>query len=188
MQKSFFNYVLLIISACLIIIACDSDDEPQPSCDGSLVVTISNVNNSECLTESGEITVSAAGGVGSYTFQLDAGDFQQGTSFTAVSAGTHQITVKDANNCTATVQAEVLTGSVLADIKPIIETNCAVNNCHDGSNTNLPNFNEDANIRSRAASIKSRTGDRSMPPASVGNELTDAEIRQIACWVDDGAN
>ena len=48
------------------------------------------------------ISASATGGTGSYTYKLNSGTYQTSETFTNVAAGTHTITVKDANNCTAT--------------------------------------------------------------------------------------
>lgn len=47
------------------------------------------------------VTVTAGGGVGTLVYQLDASSFQSSPTFTNVSAGNHTVTVKDANNCTA---------------------------------------------------------------------------------------
>ncbi|QJW92247.1 T9SS type A sorting domain-containing protein [Spirosoma taeanense] len=55
----------------------------------------------------GSVNVVAAGGAGSYQYQLGAGAFQTGTLFTGLAASTYEFTVKDANGClgkqTATV-------------------------------------------------------------------------------------
>lgn len=48
-------------------------------------------------------TVTASGGTGGLTYKLDAGSFQGSNVFAGVLAGTHTITVKDANNCTNTL-------------------------------------------------------------------------------------
>jgi hypothetical protein len=46
------------------------------------------------------VTVTAAGGTGAYTYKLNSGSYQSSNSFTGVAAGSHSITVKDANGCT----------------------------------------------------------------------------------------
>ncbi|MCX8489943.1 MAG: 2-polyprenyl-6-methoxyphenol hydroxylase, partial [Cyclobacteriaceae bacterium] len=70
-----------------------------------------------------------------------------------------------------------------SQIKPIIDTNCAISGCHvsGGIRTDLSQLSV---IQSSASSIKTRTGNKSMP---IGRTLTQAQIDQIACWVDDGA-
>lgn len=46
------------------------------------------------------VTASGSGGTGSLLYSLDGGGFQSSGSFTGVSAGSHTVTLKDANNCT----------------------------------------------------------------------------------------
>lgn len=72
-------------------------------------------------------------------------------------------------------------------IEPIITNNCALANCHDGSNPALPDWSIVENVQAKAAEIKERTGNRTMPPSSSGIVLTAKQIDDIACWVDSGA-
>ena len=48
----------------------------------------------------GEITVSATGGTGTFTYSIDGGLFQTSPIFSGLSAGSYTITYKDANGCT----------------------------------------------------------------------------------------
>jgi len=68
-------------------------------------------------------------------------------------------------------------------IQPIINTSCAITGCHvpGTGRANFLNFNE---IQNNAAGIKSRTQSRDMP--RIGS-LTQLQIDQIGCWVDEGA-
>lgn len=67
-------------------------------------------------------------------------------------------------------------------IKPIIEENCAIAGCHNGSqNPDLRSFTE---ITSNKERIRIRTSQRSMP---LGRTLTQAQIDAIECWVEQGA-
>lgn len=76
--------------------------------------------------------------------------------------------------------------SFSADIRPILNTNCQISPCH-GSNGGIPDWSTYETISANAAGIKSRTGNKTMPPAASGKSLTDEEIQKIADWVDDGA-
>jgi hypothetical protein len=67
-----------------------------------------------------------------------------------------------------------------ANIRALFQNNCGGGGCHP-SRGDL--FTYDA-ARLRAASIKSRTQSGNMPPNA---SLTQAQINQIACWVDHGA-
>lgn len=186
MKYYLFRVWAICLCYSLITYSCKEEEAPQPSCDGSLQVATSSVTNTDCGTTGGSIKVSASGGAGDYTFQLDQGDFQATTEFSKLAPGMYTVTVKDGNDCTAQVDAAVTGDLKLADILPIIETNCAISNCHDGSNSR-PNFTQNSTIISNASSIKSRTTAKTMPPAGASVSLSDDEIDQIACWVDSGS-
>lgn len=69
-------------------------------------------------------TVTASGGTGTKNYRLDAGAFQSSNVFTGA-AGTHTITVRDANNCTNTLtytltQPSVLVVSAAATVNPLL--------------------------------------------------------------------
>ncbi|HLU94758.1 MAG TPA: hypothetical protein VKZ54_11560 [Membranihabitans sp.] len=71
--------------------------------------------------------------------------------------------------------------SFVADIQPIINSKCIM--CHDGSMP-IPDFRTYEVIKSRASLVKELTATRVMPKTG---SLTDAQIKLIGCWVDDGA-
>ncbi|WP_299991705.1 gliding motility-associated C-terminal domain-containing protein [uncultured Pontibacter sp.] len=57
--------------------------------------------SSTCGSANGTITVTnVTGGTSTYTYALNDGDFQEGTTFENVLAGRYTVTVKDANGCT----------------------------------------------------------------------------------------
>lgn len=66
-----------------------------------------------CNGGSSLITVNASGGTGTYTYQLNGGAFQTSSVFNTA-AGLYTITVKDANNCTATTSINILQPAVLS--------------------------------------------------------------------------
>jgi hypothetical protein len=72
-----------------------------------------------------------------------------------------------------------------ADINPIIQNSCAIAGCHGTGSNNGPGplltFDQ---IRNSAASIKSAVVSKNMPR---GATLSNAQIQQISCWVDNGA-
>jgi hypothetical protein len=67
-------------------------------------------------------------------------------------------------------------------ILPLIELKCAP--CHIGEDAERGQLNTFATISEKAAQVKTRTGNRSMPQQG---SLTDKQIQDIACWVDAGA-
>jgi gliding motility-associated-like protein len=63
------------------------------------------------------ITVTTTNGTPPYTYSLDAGTYQSSGTFSAIAAGVHTVTVKDANGCDSVIsftiyQPPVLTASI----------------------------------------------------------------------------
>ncbi len=147
--------------------------------------------NTDCTTANGSFTITATGGEGVYQFKLGTGTFSASNSFTALKSGTYSATVKDQLNCEFTVsdiKVSSNTGiSFQDDIKPILETNCIKSGCHNGDNGADRNWSVFANVKAKAAGIKTRTGNKSMPEDIAPTGLPQNQIDLIACWVDDGA-
>ncbi|SNT30574.1 SprB repeat-containing protein [Ekhidna lutea] len=138
---------------------------------------------SECSNATGSITAQATGGVGILQFSLDGSSFSEENSFENVAAGSHEVSVMDEDGCIISKDVSVKTDvSLEKDIMPIIETNCAITNCHNGSRS--PTLITNIEIISNAGRIKSETQEGSMPR---GGTLSQLEIDLIACWADDGA-
>ena len=163
-------------------------------CRGELTVAVNNrdgVNMNVTATEAscgatdGRILAEVSGGEAPFRFTLNGGTAQRSGAFSALEPGAYEVAVEDASGCTVTQRVEVRSGIAFATIQPIIETNCAVSGCHNGSVA--PNFTRVATIQDRAARIRARTSAKTMPPPSSGRTLTDAQIKQLACWVDGGA-
>jgi len=186
MHHILLRYILL---SCVIFLnfGCEADNDPVVGCDGTLTLAITNTQPTTCGTDAGRLTVMAEGGVSPYTYQLNGGMFQNGNTFSGIPAGVNQLTVMDDAGCEVQIEATITTGLMLDAIKPVLETNCAIASCHNGDRGDLPNFTVDSIVVSRALQIQTRTGDRSMPPPGTATSLTDTEIMQISCWVDDGA-
>jgi len=71
-------------------------------------------------------------------------------------------------------------------IEPIIKSNCAVSGCHINGQQG-PTLETYGQISANAERILARTSNGTMPPAISGNSLTQTQIDEIACWVNDGA-
>ncbi len=160
-------------------------------CRGELTVSVNNrdgVNMNVTATEAscgatdGRLRAEVSGGEAPFRFRLNGGATQSTGVYNALAPGEYEVSVEDASGCTVTQRVEVRSGIAFATIQPIIETNCAVSGCHNGSVA--PNFTSVATIQDRAARIKARTSAKTMPPPSSGRTLTEAQIEQLACWVD----
>ena len=161
-------------------------------CTGVVLATVQNkeglnisfqTTEAGCKDFDGTITVEAFNGVEPYQYQIDGSSFSDTNTFTDLGPGNHTIVVKDDTGCELAQTIKVKSGiSYSASIDSIIETNCIVSGCHNGSQ--FPDFRNFNNIQMNAAQIKTLTGNRTMPEEG---SLTQAEIDMIACWVDDGA-
>lgn len=76
--------------------------------------------------------------------------------------------------------------SLVDDIIPTIEQNCAISGCHV-EGTGRVDFTNKDNIISFASQIRTNTESGFMPPASSGLSLTSSEKEEIFCWVSSGA-
>jgi hypothetical protein len=154
----------------------------------TLEVSLTTIENSGCPTSNGVITISAIGGTEPYQYKLNSGAYQASNTFTELAAGDYSVTVTDASNCpTSTSVVITRTGPGFAsDIKPIITTKCAISGCHNGGQS--PNLSAYSGVKSNTARILSEISGKSMPPSnSPAGSLTQQQINQINCWVNDGA-
>jgi hypothetical protein len=78
-------------------------------------------------------TVTATGGTGAYTYSYDNGTYQSSGSFSNVTAGTHNIRVKDAKGCIG-VKSFTVTQPAAAPALVAAATATAIN-CNGGSST-----------------------------------------------------
>lgn len=142
--------------------------------------------DTQCVNDNGSITVAAAGGQSPFQYQLGTGIFSNSSSFSALKSGNYVVSVRDAANCIQSVSVAVPRGntgtSYAGEVKAIIDNNCI--SCHRAGGSGPGDFTTQAGVAARAAQVKARTGNNSMPP---GGALTPVQINLIACWVDDGA-
>jgi uncharacterized membrane protein len=71
-------------------------------------------------------------------------------------------------------------------IEPLIQANCAISGCHAAGGTQ-PTFTSYEQIKARAGDIRHMTQSLQMPPPTSGKSLSDEQIQQIGCWVEQGA-
>lgn len=167
-----------------LLLGCGDNVTPVSECvSKNLFVEITKTTGADCGISAGQIIVNAGGSMGSIRYQLGDGAFQTSNIFNAVKPGAYIVTAKDENDCSASVSVVVKSGiSFQTSVKPIIEENCAIPTCHDGSGNS--DFRIFENLTRNASEVKARTQSGNMP--KIGS-LTPDEIQKIACWVDDGA-
>jgi hypothetical protein len=170
----------------LLFISCSDSGEDADPCASGPTLEINNITASVAGKNNGTIEVAASGGSNMLQYSIDGTNFQSAKLFTDLAPGDYTLTVKDANNCTSTASAtveEIPEVFYANQIRPIIDTNCQISNCH-GSNGSIPTFATYDNVKNNAQGIKFRTSAKTMPPSGA---LPDSDIQLIANWVDQGA-
>jgi hypothetical protein len=156
----------------------------------TLEASSSTTPDSDCFTDNGSITVTGLQGKPPYQFQFGQGSFETKSTFNNLKFGTYLITVKDADGCPTSLSVIVPRGNTGISysnvIKTILDTNCNTTGCHNGDLGANRDWRTYTGVKNDASSIKSRTANKSMPPAG-STPLTLEQINQITCWVDDGA-
>ena len=89
---------------------CEKDTVEEPvDCNANPVeVELISVQDSNCATDDGEVEVAGTGGNGTYKYSLDGGTSQTSPIFSGLPAGLYEITATDGNNCSGTLEVEVM--------------------------------------------------------------------------------
>jgi SprB repeat len=159
----------------------------------TLTASFSSKSDTECFAHNGSIQVTALQGKPPYMFQFGQSSFKKSTAgdttINNLKAGSYIVTVKDSEGCPKVLSVKVPRGntgiSYAGVIKPILDTNCNVTSCHNGDLGGSRDWRTYSTVKANATNIKTRTTNKSMPTGGI--TLTQQEIDQIACWVDDGA-
>ncbi|MTI31870.1 SprB repeat-containing protein [Xanthovirga aplysinae] len=181
------NTFFLIFLTIFTISCEDKENEVEPECDGSFELEITSSPTS-FEEQEGTLEVQVNGGTPPYQYSINGTNFQNESLFSGLGFGEYTVSVKDSQNCSTTGKIEVkLTAISFSDhVAPLITTSCATNsNCH-GAGSNFPIFSSYEEIKAYSNDIKTKTGNKTMPPASSGT-LTNEQIQMIADWVDAGA-
>lgn len=153
--------------------------------DGFSITADVNPDHS-CLDGTGSVVLHVTDGIPPYRFKLENGDYVDDNIFSGLQDGEHQVSVRDDNNCEVFLNLTVPHGNSGVgwknEILPIVEANCAIDDCHNG--LLRPDLTKYEKAHFYAASMKELTQDRSMP---FDGSISQDQIDQIACWVDDGA-
>lgn len=150
---------------------------------GSVSLEVASTNTG-CGEENGTVTATGSGADGSFEYSIDGSNFTANNIFTDLASGEYTVTVRS-GDCEATRTVQITSDVTLSgNIMPIISANCGITGCH--GNAVSPRLNSTQDIIAAAARIQARTSARTMPPAS-RSPLSDQQIQDILCWVEDGA-
>ncbi|MEK6781454.1 MAG: hypothetical protein AABY93_07095 [Bacteroidota bacterium] len=171
------------------LFGCTSTQVVELTSSGSTLVAVAATNpDTDCFSDNGSITINASQGKPPYKYQFDTGSFSDVSTFENLKFGNYTVTVKDGDDCPLLLNVTVPRGnssiSYANDIKTILDTKCNISGCHNGSLGSTRDWSTYATAKANASGIQSRTANKTMPP---GTPLTQNQIDQITCWVDDGA-
>jgi subtilisin-like proprotein convertase family protein len=85
------------------------------------------ISGSASVTDD-DVTLSASGGSGSYTYSVNGVDFQNDNVFSDLPNGAYTFTIKDANGCTTTIMAIVAVNTLIATASITDDVLCAGEN------------------------------------------------------------
>ncbi|HYK56714.1 MAG TPA: SprB repeat-containing protein, partial [Flavisolibacter sp.] len=120
-------YTIKDANGCGLITGTIDVNQPDPVKIISTDKKLYNGSELSCPTATdGEITVIAAGGTGTLTYSIDGGSFSTSNIFSNLNAGTYHIMVKDANNCSQSVDITITAPKA-------IEATGAVSSTYNGS-------------------------------------------------------
>lgn len=113
------------------------------NCEGTVSVTITEPSGITATTTQNAITcnggtgaigvANVAGGTAPYEYSIDGNTFSTSPNFTSLSAGSYNITIRDASSCTTTLTASITEPDVLA--ATVVTTDLSCNGATDGSVT-----------------------------------------------------
>ena len=141
--------------------------------------------DTDCAHGNGSIDIQVTEGQ-SFQFKFGEEPFTADGSFDMLESGSYEIILKDANDCSTTLNVTVQEGasgtSWSTDIRPIVVSSCALSGCHNG--VSRPDLRLYEKAKFYANQMKELTLDRSMP---FEGSITQEQIDLIGCWVDEGA-
>ncbi len=91
------NYILYVMDAK----GCISSTSLTITQPASILFNQILITNTSCGNSTGAFTATVTGGIAPLQYKLDNGIYQTTSSFSNIMAGTHTLTVKDANACTS---------------------------------------------------------------------------------------
>ncbi|MEL6141751.1 MAG: hypothetical protein AAFU67_09055, partial [Bacteroidota bacterium] len=167
---------------------CGGDNGVEgPSCDGSLLLSIVNIEGAACGIPAASFEVQATGGAPPYQYRIDDGrPWGESGFFNDLLPAAYRVTVMDDLGCSNQISLALPNGiSFQMEVEAIITEACATAGCHV-TGEQAPDLSFRPNIFSAASRMRNLVDTRQMPPEECNCPLTEGERQKILCWIDDG--
>jgi hypothetical protein len=169
----------------LLLFSCTKESNKNKDCQPVTIIA-THTPSHPCLQE-GSITITAPTGNG-ITYKAGNGSFQPSPHFATLRPGFYTITVKQADECTASTEVEVTTtnpGPLFSIVKNLLTSNCTP--CHVGhSPMGGIDMNNSCDIVTYWDRIKARAVDGNPSPMPQAGLMPLSERNKIMNWINAG--
>lgn len=111
-MKNLFSH-LCLLALVATVISCSTEEPVQLPCSTPPQITAVEVQDAGCSAADGTVEILASGGQGGLMYSLNDSPFQEGNTFSQLSAGSYTVKVKDAQDCQSSQAVEVGESSTL---------------------------------------------------------------------------
>ena len=116
----------------LVFFGCSEDEQPVDCLSANLQGSVDNIMDAICDLDNGSFDLTISGGTGPFEFSVGSGAFQSiqsgTTKIEGVPSGNQAVTVRDANNCTATANVNISNVNDVALDTEVVASGCETSN------------------------------------------------------------
>jgi hypothetical protein len=130
MQSLSIKTISCLLIGSWFLFACTKTevDKKIDCAQSKITVTVLSKNStSSCSALDGSLRVSASGSSTAYSFSLNGGKYQASGDFLNIGAGSYNVTAKDENGCSKSVQVEIASATSTLDATTLIVQNSQCN-------------------------------------------------------------
>jgi hypothetical protein len=124
------DHIIIFTASLLLFISCSKDEaDKKVDCQksGLTVTLLSKSDASGCNTFDGRLSVTSNGGTSPYSYSLNGGKPQASNEFINIGAGSYSVAVKDANECSKSIQIEIISPTSTLGASTVIVQNSQCN-------------------------------------------------------------
>jgi hypothetical protein len=129
MQSCSGKLISLLAVMALLFSCSQTDVDKKIDCSQAnlALALLSKSNATGCATLDGSLKVNASGGTAPYNYSLNGGKYQTNNEFLNIGAGSYNVSLKDVNGCTKSLQVEITSPTSTLDATTLITRNSQCN-------------------------------------------------------------